>query len=291
MTDQDKLSILLDNLRLCDTRSACDAEQRCIMLSEIARHLCELSQDEDISEIVARFCELTDSTSLADGIAICSALASETRLLEALRYTVSVGHEESTPAGSHGKVAFTKNKYNEIAFEQLSKKIIGAKAHYTASLSDACEAVNDGECEFCIIPVRNSHDGRLWGFYSLLDRYGLKICSVCSVESIDSISSTDYALVGKYSPEPSKRQSADLPLIFEFSVLAEDGEFLTDLLSVARMCHATLLYIDSRPVEYDMQSCRYILSFYLKASDSLLLRCLLATYYDSYSPIGLYQKN
>ena len=92
MTDQDKLSILLDNLRLCDTRSARDAEQRSIMLSEIARHLCEGSQDEDISEIVARFCELTDSTSLADGIAICSALASETRLLEVLRYTVSVGH-------------------------------------------------------------------------------------------------------------------------------------------------------------------------------------------------------
>ena len=137
MNDQDKLSTLLDNLKLCDARSSRDAEQRSIMLSEIAKHLCRVSQDEDISEIIARFCELTDSTNVSDGIAICSALVSETRLLDALRYTVSVGHEESTPAGSHGKVAFTKNKYNEIAFEQLSKKIIGAKAHYTASLSDA----------------------------------------------------------------------------------------------------------------------------------------------------------
>lgn len=291
MHSKDKLAILLDNLKICDERTVRDSEQRNICLSEIAMQLCESTGGTEPAELVSRFWELTGAHSLADTIPICSALISHHSFLEAIRSAVSVGHDEPTPAGSHSRIAYTKNKYNDLAFEHFSEKINGARAHYTASLADACEAVNDGECEFCILPVRNSLDGRLWGFYSMLDRYGLKICSICNVESIDGISSTDYALIGKFCHEPTKRVQNSSEFIFEFSVLSENGEFISELFHTARLCGATPLFIDSRPVEYDVQLCRYIFSFSTGANDSLMLRLLLTSHYDSYSPIGLYQKN
>lgn len=291
MHSNDKLAILLDNLKICDGRTARDFEQRNISLYEIAAQLCENADGTEPSELVTRFFELTETRSLADTIPICSALISHQSFLEPIRHAVSVGHDEQTPAGSHSRIAYTKNKYNDLAFESFSEKINGARAHYTSSLADACEAVNDGECEFCILPVRNSIDGRLWGFYSMIDRYGLKICSICSVESIDGISSTDYALIGKFCAEPSKRVQNTARYIFEFSVLSENGDFISELLHAANLCGATPQFIDSRPVEYDVQLCRYIFSFYTAPKDSLLLRLLLVTHYDSYSPIGLYPKN
>lgn len=291
MSFEKKLDIHLDNLRICNERADCDAQQRSVCLCEIASLLCDMETDGEISDAVRRFCELTDARSLEDRLPICSALVDHPAFAKSMRYAVAVGHEEATPAGSHGRIAYMKNKYGDEAFEKFSSRINGAKPSLTASMTDACEAVADGSCEFCILPIRNSLDGRLWGFYSMLDRYGLKICDVCSIDAIDGISSTDCALIGKSCPEPTKRQTKDSELVFEFSVLAEDGSFLTDILSTAKSLGATTLLVDSRPVEYDVQLYRYVLSFLIEPSDSLLLRALLFVSCDSYTPIGLYAQN
>lgn len=291
MSREKKLEIHLDNLRICNERKDRDARQRGICLDEIAVLLCDIETDGDISDAVKRFRELTDARSLKDCLPICSALVRHPSFTNSVRHAVAVGHKEATPAGSHGRIAYMKNKYGDEAFEKFSSRINGAKASITASMTDACEAVIDGSCEFCILPIRNSLDGRLWGFYSMLDRYGLKICDVCSIDAIDEISSTDCALIGKSCPEPTKRHANGSGLVFEFSVLSEDGGFLPDVLSVAKSLGATALLIDSRPVEYDVQLYRYVFSFLIEQTGSLLLRALLFACYDSYTPIGLYAQN
>ena len=286
-----KLAILTDNLNICKKREKCDTEQKSICLEEISSLLCDEYKNSDPLSVMEKFRAINPDCSLEDSIFICSSLISHPSFADAVRTSASVGHNEPTPPGSHSKVAYTKNKYNDEAFEIFSSEISGAKVHYTASMSDACEAVTEGSCEFCILPIRNILDGRLWGFYYMLDRYGLKIRATCNIDAIDGTSSTDYALIGRFCPEPAERHKNRTKLIYEFSILSENGDFLADILAAARACRSTLLFIDSRPVEYDVQLCRYVFSFQVEAENSLLFRTLIATRYESYSPIGLYYQN
>ena len=51
----DKLAILLDNLKICDERAVRDSLQRNICLSEIAAQLCENENSSEPAELVTRF--------------------------------------------------------------------------------------------------------------------------------------------------------------------------------------------------------------------------------------------
>ena len=292
MRTDEKLDILLDNLKICLSRKNADDEQRRICLSQISKLLCKETEGLDLPDAVRQFRDITEDDALSDDFIFCSTLVSIPALRESIIYNVCVGHDEATQDQTRARIAYTKNNYSDEAFEIFSSKLKNAEAHYIASMADACESVTDGSCEFCILPVRNSLDGRLWGFYSMLDRYGLKICAVCNIDATDGTSSTDYALIGKFCPEPTKQECRSLDeLIFEFSILSENGDFLADLLSAAKACSATVLFVDTRPIEYDVQLCRYVFSLRVSAENSLILRMLIATRYDSYSPIGLYNKN
>ena len=287
MTLNERLDILNYNLR--EFQSRCDVvkEQRILTLREIARTLCDSQEDVELLEIVRRYAELTDERSPEDRIVLCRKLLLHKRSSDELKRITAIGDGEEASAGTHGKIAYPKNKFNDAAFEQLSLSARTPRAVYTSSINAACEAVADGSCEFCILPIENSLDGKLFGFYSLLDRFELKICAVCDIEG-DGDSHIRYALIGRSCREPAERIAKSTPFVLEFFVLDSGGDFLDGLLPVARECNAELLSIDARPVPYDTQSKKFILSFRVSGSDSLPFRIFLSLYYDSYSPIGLY---
>jgi hypothetical protein len=288
---EQKLSVLKENLALIDNRAKNINEQRRICLEQIASLICGETADNDLNNTATNFRLTINTKDLEDLLYICTELLRTPKYAQHLKRLAIIGSEEATPAGSHGKIAYTKNKFNEIAFEHFSTKIKGAKSHYASSLADACETLNNGECEFCILPIRNSVDGKLFGFYSMLDRYELKICAVCDIDSQDDANSVRYALVGKSCIEPLDSKTKDAKYIFEFSLLAENGMFIEDLLRIARASRATTVSIDSRPVEYDIQLYKFIFCFRVNGADSLLLRTMLNFYYDTYSPIGIYLDN
>lgn len=287
MTKNEKLDILTSNLKEFRARSDIANEQRALTLSEIARTLCEDNEGETLSEILRKYAELTEECSPADSIILCRELLLRKRSADELKRITAIGDGEGASAGTHGKIAYPKNKFNDAAFEHLSLAVSTPRAVYTSSINGACEAVAEGSCEFCILPIENSLDGKLFGFYSLLDRFELKICAVCDIEG-DGDSHIRYALIGRSCREPIERVAKSTPFVLEFFVLDSNGDFLDGLLSAARACKAQLLSIDARPVPYDTQSQKFILSFRVSGSDSLLLRTFLTLYYDSYSPIGLY---
>lgn len=287
MTRNEKLDILKSNLHKFEVRQSISKEQRTLTLCEIARILCDEYEGEDLAEITKRYSELITDSSTVDKIILCRELLSRVKRSEKHRQVIGIGDNESVPAGSHGKIAFPKNKFNDTAFEHFSMTISAPRAVYVASINNACEAVADGTCEFCILPIENSLDGKLFGFYALLDRFELKICAVCDIES-DGDSHIRYALVGRSCRELSYHAGKDKSFILEFFVLDSGGGFLDGLLSAAKVCNAELLSIDARPVPYDTQSKKFILSFRVNSNDGILFRTFLALNYDSYSPIGLY---
>lgn len=287
MNLNEKLSILKRNLHEFNSRCEISNEQKELTLREIARTLCDVYEDDDPFQILSHYAEITADTSTAGRLILCRELLSKKKSATILKRLTAIGDNEVTPAGSHGKIAYPKNNFNDAAFSALSSSISAPRAVYTASINSACEAVADGSCEFCILPIENSVDGKLFGFYSLIDRFELKIASVCDIEGEGDLR-IKYALVGRNSREPANQLFEKSKFVFEFFVLDSGNGLLDGLFEAAGECNADLLSIDVRPVPYDSQLKKFFLGFRIGGKDAMLFCTLLALYYDSYSPIGLY---
>ena len=161
----------------------------------------------------------------------------------------------------------------------------GKRTSLGTAFSSACESVWDGESEFCILPLENA-SGKLLSFYSMVDRYELKIRMIYEVGNEDS-QSVKYALLSrscKWIPEKAKKQN----YTFEFFILSESTDFLKDILEASAACSATLNGIDFTPVEYDSGLRRYLLSFDISGYNMLPFHAYLSLNHKTYVPLGFF---
>ena len=63
---------------------------------------------------------------------------------------------------------------------------------------------------------------------------------------------------------------------------------MSQLLSAAQACEATLLNFYSSPIEYDENLKRYLLGFKISGKQTLAFRGFLNDNFNTYVPIGLY---
>lgn len=193
---------------------------------------------------------------------------------------------EETAAGTHGRIAYVRNKRNDDAFLSFSEIVRVAKASYMPSFSDACEAVFDNRCEFCILPVENNTDGKLYSFYSMMDRYDLKICHKVEISSEDGSESIGFALVGR-SVNKSLRKGARMR--FEFSVVREGADFISEVLGVADALGGRISSIGTQPVLYDDKSCRCYFAIDFLGQSPVPMALYMNLEYPGYTPLGLYK--
>lgn len=288
MSADKKIKITIENFNDFSSRLDISKAQCELTAKEIARLFQEIYSHDDVEKAVEHFREAIQCPSPQDEIAFLGELCNSP-FKNAIKSYVFIGSNESTPAGAHSKISFVKNKYADSAFEIFSRSVANAKPNYASSFKESCEDVTDGRCEFCILPIANSLDGRLMSFYSLLDRYELKICEIASVEDEDSSQSVFYARIGRSCKELNEKQATNQTLIFEFSVLASNAEFISPLLLAAHCSDAKIISINSTPVEYDSSLQRFFFSFYLKASKALPFRLYVSLLSQSYTPIGFYK--
>ncbi len=284
----DKINVLRENLRVLEDRCAISAEQRELVLREIARLICSQYVEAEPKDIRSAYLSSTDGIVGVEEIILYEEMLKVPTLSESIKHLIAIGSEDGTPAGTHGRIAYTKNKFNDLALQLFVETINNAKPLPVASNTDACESVISGKSEFCLLPIENTRDGKLFGFYSMLDRFELKICGVHTLDSDDDINSIKYALVAKSCKELGRRRLRTVEYIFEFSVVNPNGDFIESLLQVAKECGATLLSIDSRPIEYDPQLRKYIFCFLTDGNP--VFRMYPALNYHGYSPIGLYHQ-
>lgn len=287
MTKEERLNIHLENLSVFGKRSSLAKEARETALCHIVAELCaDVDTVSACEELPSLYKELVGRLSPVEEMLLYEEMARSPRLASAMRSAFAVGSLDSVEAGSHGRIACVKNDFNNYALEQLSYTVTNAKPRFVSSFLEACEAVSDGECEFCILPIENASDGRMLGFYSMIDRYELKICRACDVDDEQS-GTVRYALLSKSCPEPTDKRKSE-ELIFEFSVISDDGAFMVDMLTAAEKCGALPISLDCSPLPYDSRLRRYLLSFRISAHGSLLLRAFLSNSYHNYTPLGLY---
>lgn len=195
---------------------------------------------------------LTRMTSTAERIAFCRTLASLPTIPEGISPLVKLLFGESDPVDreAFGRVAYQRNIFTDEAFLHFSPHIPAPKAAYAGSFVGVCEQVYNGLCEYCILPLENSQDGKLLRFYGLIQKYELKIVLTCEVTSSDKRQVSTFGLC-------KRSLQVSTPMLhgnhrnacFEFIFWQDSDDYpgLCDVLAAAQACSLRLLRADCLP--------------------------------------------
>lgn len=287
MNTEERFDTAKENLLLSAERLEIILKQNTLCAKAFANILCE-RYPELTAETLSDELRLNEISSPLITAFVCQAVSDMQKRSsknESERIVSLLGMRDSAVAGSHGKIAFVRNRYNDLAFESFSYVVSNAKVSYARTFSEACEDVANGRSEYALLPISNSNDGRLFNFYSLIDRYGLRICAVNEIEPSDSDSSVGYALVGRTLPKIIKNTES---CCLEFSLTRENERRLGEFLLAASEIGANPKRIDTLPVEYDDKMARYYFTFELPCSQAYAFALFVMLQYPSYTPIGFY---
>jgi hypothetical protein len=155
------------------------------------------------------------------------------------------------PATIRGRVAYMPGALADKAYLRLTTHLKNPRATATVSFVDACEEVHSGLCEYCILPLENTHSGRLTAFTRLILRYRLRVIAVCDLENgAAEGQATRFALLraaeeGRF-PAPQVIPPAGEPLYLDL-IHVTDSPALPDLLIAAEFCEMVLCRVDTLP--------------------------------------------
>ncbi|MBE6600074.1 MAG: hypothetical protein E7640_02550 [Ruminococcaceae bacterium] len=184
-------------------------------------------------------------------------------------------------------VGMLQNTYSDQVFFKLQSNF-SAQALNFGSFEEMCESIFSGECDFGILPTESSDNGKLLRFYSLMDRYDLKINAVLDEENSDSSATTRYAIVSRYIEYGKDRFGT--PDLFEFSVNPGDPQLLGKILYAADLCGMSLRRIDSLPVPYKDNEFLFCPVFDINGADIDAFLLYMYIDFPQYTPIGIFPK-
>lgn len=215
-----------------------------------------------------------------------------------------MGIAEPVEPSARGTIVYQHSIYSDEAFLMFSRVLPSARASYADSFTGVCEQVFDGRCEYCILPLENTQDGKLVRFYGLIEKYELKITLTCKVTTSDNRHSTVFGLCrrGLSLPQALVR---DRSICFEF-IFWQEAEHMTlaKLLTAAEACSLSLVRADCLPrsdeeilmgAGYPFDVCLEILP---EAADEhlphelsfLAFLLYLSVHSPTHLPLGIYQQ-
>lgn len=162
-------------------------------------------------------------------------------------YLDSVGTDISVEVG---KIAYLNNTFNDAAYIAFADCVYGAKAHYEASVAKVCECVREGTCQFCILPIETSFDGKLLSFYRAIIRQGLKINLVYDMPGKSVGEYIRYALLGNSAlPSASAHRMRSKDRYLDLLLPLSDGLAVSEVAMAAQLCSLEICSIDTISVK------------------------------------------
>lgn len=222
--------------------------------------------------------------SLFDTLCICRGISGEVSPSEReLREAVS-GAECAGAVQSDVRIAFAPGREANLAFERFAGFFSSATPDGEENFQTACELAAGGECDYCMIPVENSADGRLGGFYRLIEKNGLYIVSVCRIWSRDGENYTKFALCSREMTSVG----IDGEKIFHFrATLAGMGE-IEAIASAARFFGAEVKRADTIPPALSGRDNSLDVVLGIGECDIFGLLCFLKFEFPQFTPTGFY---
>ena len=227
-----------------------------------------------------------------DKLDFCKEISKNAQLYQEFTKSIA-GEDEDCEKNSLGKVAYIKNPYTDKAYLSFSKIITFPRYSYFSSFQAVCEEVYSGSCEYCILPIENATDGKLMSFYSMIDKYELKVCAVCQVVHLDSQSFTKFALLKKsislmgiFNTGESYLNRSRLEI--RISQTSENDSSLHNILYAANVCSLKLQRIDSLPLSYNTKLFGHYVIFSLNQADLKTFLMYLALEFPQSYVVGIY---
>lgn len=279
------VNTLIGNLQILDDRAKMTQKQSDICTELLCRSL--LTQGKDVYSVWETFCQRRGREDVLGKITLCRHICEDRRLYPSLVKILSSGDGEELSAGAKKRIAYVRNKRSDKIFLDVESRIKGAKAHYSASFSDACEAVFDGKCQYCILPLENSREGKLYSFYAMMDRYELKISQVVQEDNEDGAESVTYGLLSKtvsFFGVVTGRQ------MLEFSVIQENADFVARVIEAVNLLGGSVADVGAQPLVYDQPRRRFYFTVNMNGVSVLPLALYMTLEYAGYVPEGLYLK-
>lgn len=199
--------------------------------------------------------------------------------------------DAAVDAEASERVAYLQNSYTDTVYMEFSALLNAPRASYFGSISDVCESVYNGVCEYCILPIETQENGKLPSFYELILKYGFKINAVYDLVRNDSY--TRYALLGKrlnlYKPAV---RSKVRNRYFELIVSDADNNSIGDILSAADFCSLKLTRVDTVRARADKlaQENYYCSVFRADGADLVTFLAFLTVDCPDFIPLGYYMQ-
>jgi hypothetical protein len=279
-----KIGIVSENIRALDRRAELVTEQADVCLTQLCRMIADTAGN--VYDAWERFNRSVTKPCTERKVALCRALCSDGRLLSGVDELLVFGDGEELATGAKRKIAYVRNKRNHKIFLDFSDEIGGARAHYATSFSDACEAVFNGVCEYSIIPIENSSEGRLYSFYSMIDRYEMKIQRVIKEYNEDASQSVTFALVSKNLSLMNREQGT---VRFEFSVTNDSADFASQVIDAVKFLGGRTVDVGTLPVPYDEPRRKFYFTVDIEGAGAIALAIYMSLEYVGYSPVGFYK--
>ena len=187
------------------------------------------------------------------------------------------------------RIAYLRNSYNDMAYMQFASLLSSPRAAYFNSVTDVCESVYNGNCEYCILPVETSSDGKLLSFYEIILKYNFNVSAVYELRGDKGY--TRYALLDKgLDLVSSGVRTKTRTRYLEFVMTETDNFSLSDLLFAAEFCGLKLRRIDTLNVSIGkgVKSSYVCPEFRVDGSDIHTFLAFLAIDISGIVPIGLY---
>ncbi len=265
LTKEEK-KLFCDILSSIATSDTHEPEQLRAALFDCASKLKSMGSEDNIVEL---FCEAINKSEISLQALLKDALACE----------------EFSPASS-AKIVYVKNNNSDSAFVRFGALFKNPKVSYKSSFDEICEDVYNGVGDFCILPIENANGIKLFSFYSLIDKYELKIFAVCDLYEAISEHSTRYALLTRKIALSHAEKNA--PSYLEFSIISDDKDELCDILSASKKCGLKLFRLDTVSVPYDDSRFRYYNVFECPQKTAIPFLLYLNFKYPQHKNIGYY---
>jgi len=183
-----------------------------------------------------------------------------------------------------------KNSFNDSAYLAFSDFLASPTAHYADSVTEVCSCVLDGRCEYCILPIETSNDGKLLSFLRAIIKFGLKINLVFDLKSKDSDNLTRYALLSlkSISAVPTSR-IRNKERFFDFIIPDTDNMSVSEVIMSAQLCSLEPERIDTITLNSDSQRF-FCMSFKTNHADIGTFVSYLAIDCPDFIPLGLYAR-
>ncbi len=173
--------------------------------------------------------------------------------LPVLSISVDSSSVSPLPAAAKGRVAYMPGALADNAYMRFSEHIPQCRAAVFHSFVDACEEVRGGLCQYCILPLESSSEGKLMGFLKLMMKYRLQIVAVCDVKSVGGASedTTRFGLLCLAADEnkavPSPIAAAAYPVSHLELLHTTAIPTFSEIMAAADFCGLSLRRADTLP--------------------------------------------